>query len=294
MLVSPHSIASEYIFSCDNELLTFSVLQPYNNVLITNSSFTPTADPSSHYASAFLFPAFKYVPRIPISSLPSATSDTSSGSNDLTAFVRATLLPLDLHPAHSTVLPTAERARLTRSPELLTNFEGVIDIKQSPTVLICGHGGRDMRCGIMGPAVHAEFKRVLRQKGFNVSDAEEKGTEKVVDAPDHANVGLISHIGGHKYAGNVIIYIPPGLMTKHSGSSTSGSPSSSGPSSTSPELQEKIVASAQNPLAGKGIWYGRMEPRHVEGIVEETILRGRVVADHFRGGVGMNGEIYRL
>ncbi|KLJ06659.1 hypothetical protein EMPG_17845 [Blastomyces silverae] len=35
-------------------------------------------------------------------------------------------------------------------------------------------------------------------------------------------------------------------------------------------------------LAGKGIWYGRVEPRHVEGIVEETVLGGRVISEHFR------------
>lgn len=160
---------------------------------------------------------------------------------------------------------------MTRAPELVAHFPDMIDIKQSPTILICSHGGRDMRCGIMGPVLRAEFQRVLEQRGFSTNDQNEDGTRKV-DGHGHANLGLISHIGGHKFAGNVIIYIPPGLTT-----------SSSSTISTSP-----------SPLVGKGIWYGRVEPKHVEGIIDETILRGRVVADHFRGGIGMEGEIYRL
>jgi hypothetical protein len=122
----------------------------------------------------------------------------------------------------------------------------------------------------MAPALETEFQRVLRGVGFD-SIGSEGGA---VDGPGHANVGLISHVGGHKYAGNVIVYIPP-KMTVRSGS---------GSDSTA----------ALHPLAGKGIWYGRVEPKHVQGIVEETVLGGRVVTDHFRGGIDRNGDILRL
>lgn len=127
-----------------------------------------------------------------------------------------------------------------------------------------------MRCGIMQPILQAEFERVLRRKGFTTT-GDENNNNSTVDGPSHANIAAISHIGGHKYAGNVIIYIPPGLRASSSGEETPASP-----------------------LAGKGIWYGRVEPKHVEGIVEETIFKGNVVEEHFRGGIGMDGEIYRL
>ena len=39
----------------------------------------------------------------------------------------------------------------------------------------------------------------------------------------------------------------------------------------------------KSPLAGKGVWYGRVEPRHVWGIVEETVKGGRVVEELLRG-----------
>lgn len=119
-----------------------------------------------------------------------------------------------------------------------------------------------MRCGVIAPVLEKEFSQVLHARGFSSTGAENSPT----DSPDHAHIGLISHVGGHKYAGNVIVYIPPGMMVD-------GSP---------------------HPLAGKGIWYGRVEPKHVQGVVDETILGGKVIADHFRGGIDRNGDILRL
>lgn len=65
-------------------------------------------------------------------------------------------------------------------------------------------------------------------------------------------VGLfkVSHIGGHRYAGNVIIYLPNGTS----------------------------------------VWYGRVRPGDVAGIVRETILGGKVIAELLRGGLGLEGK----
>lgn len=188
---------------------------------------------------------------------------SSPDATDLTTFVRAFLLPQQLHDMHSS-LPEVKRADMTRDPELALKFDGVTNIEHSPTVLICGHGGRDMRCGVMAPALESEFQRLLHSRGFTSSGSD----GDTVDGATHANISLISHVGGHKYAGNVIVYIPPKMTA-----GTSAEP---------------------HPLAGKGIWYGRVEPKHVQGIVDETILGGKVVADHFRGGIDSNGDVLRL
>lgn len=206
-------------------------------------------------ASALLFPSFKYIPAIPVEAL------SSSNATDLTTFVRAFLLPERLHDMHSS-LPQSKQLDMTRYSELAAKFQDSVDIKHSPTVLICGHGGRDMRCGVMAPVLEAEFQKALEENGYTTgSDG------AMIDGPRHANVGLVSHVGGHKYAGNVIVYVPPEM---------------------------KINDSEPHPLAGKGIWYGRVEPKHVQGIVDETIFGGRVVTDHFRGGIDRNGDILRM
>ena len=44
---------------------------------------------------------------------------------------------------------------------------GVKEVKDV-TILICGHGGRDMRCGVLGPLLRKEFENTLPQEGFQV------------------------------------------------------------------------------------------------------------------------------
>ena len=253
--------------------------------MLTNSSFAPTESPPSQKetprapsqnnrsiplaksrsyepvqpadsmtpASAFLFPSFQYVPTIP--------NDPSS----VEALIKSFILPSQLHQSHDR-LTKAENNVLLRQPEMQRKFVGARKIDEI-LVLICGHGGRDVRCGTLGPILKQEFEEKLQRQNIAllteppVAEAVEVNTEVEGYTPT-ARVGLISHIGGHKWAGNVIIYIPPSYST--------------------------------NPLAGKGIWYGRVGPEHVEGIVAKTILDGKVIKEMFRGGIDQNREILRI
>ncbi|KAL5332349.1 Sucrase/ferredoxin-like-domain-containing protein [Aspergillus crustosus] len=234
---------------------------PFNNIMVTNSSLPPSSaeQSSSNAASAFLFPSFRYFPSIPVN-----VSDPSKIGINLPTFVRAYLLPTQLSPMTET-LPEPRHSDLLRKPELAAELPDAVNLKYSPVILICGHGGRDMRCGVMAPILEEQFRTVLESVGIFTPAGTDSGN---FDGPDRAHIGSISHIGGHKYAGNVIIYIPRGMKYKDS--------------------------SALHPLGGKGIWYGRIEPRHVEGIVKETILGGVVVKDHFRGGIDHDESILRL
>lgn len=232
-----------------------------------NSSFPSTAPPPSRSevqtSSVYLLPSFKYIPYLPRVSFDSVQ-----------ALVRGYLLPESLHPAHNALSPI-HRDRLLRSPEHQELLFGVQDIKDI-LVLICGHGGRDARCGIYGPVLRTEFENALSREDIDVLKGPvviDNTTAAMIEgAPSRksshtARVGLISHIGGHKFAGNVIVYIPPG---------------------------SKLATGMTHPLAGCGIWYGLIEPKHVEGIVQETVLHGRVIAHNFRGGIRQGGEILRL
>ncbi|MCJ1401422.1 hypothetical protein MMC11_004635 [Xylographa trunciseda] len=191
---------------------------PSRPILVTNASFPTPAPQPSPTASAYLFPAFQHVPHIDLS--PSG----------LAHFVRSAVLAAPTHTHQSPDLPPPTTHALT-----------------APVILICGHGGRDKRCGILGPLLQAEFHRAL----------EESSTPNSAGA----QVALVSHIGGHKFAGNVIVYLPPGFR----------------------------VDGEVAPLAGQGVWYGRVEPSHVEGIVAETVGRGRVVRELVRGWTEWEG-----
>ncbi|KAI1635280.1 Sucraseferredoxin-like protein [Biscogniauxia mediterranea] len=237
---------------------------PFHNISVLNSSF-PSSIPSRpevQTTSVYLLPSFKYVPFLPRVSFDSVQ-----------ALVKGYLLPKKLHPMNEGLSPI-HKDRLLRKEAYQHLLYGVRDV-DDVLVLICGHGGRDMRCGIMGPVLQAEFERQLSQAGLTVLQGpvmDESASATPLsgaggEAASTARVGLISHIGGHKFAGNVIIYLPPTLKN------SAGNP---------------------HPLAGHGVWYGRIEPKHVEGVIQETIIKGNVIADHLRGAVNRNGEVVRL
>ncbi|RYP57317.1 hypothetical protein DL769_009562 [Monosporascus sp. CRB-8-3] len=237
---------------------------PFHNVSVLNSSFPSSISrrPEVQTTSAYLLPSFKYAPFLPRVSFDSVQ-----------ALVRGYLLPEKLHPMHDGLSPI-HRDRLLRKEAYQNLLYGVQDVTDV-LVLICGHGGRDMRCGIMGPVLQKEFEAKLPRAGFDVlrgpvidervSAPALSGT--VGESAQTARVARISHIGGHKYAGNVIIYLPSTLKNQ------AGNP---------------------HPLAGHGIWYGRIEPKHVEGLIQETIVSGNVIRDHFRGAIKQDREIFRL
>lgn len=110
-------------------------------------------------------------------------------------------------------------------------------------VLICSHMSRDTRCGTVAPGLKAQFEKVLGERGVQ-----------------GVRVGFTSHLSGHKFAGNVVVYLP--------------------------SRKEGEVGVG----VGVGVWYGRVEPRHVEGIVDETVIGGRVVGELCRGVVGGERE----
>ncbi|TQV91031.1 mitochondrial translation optimization protein (Mto1) [Cordyceps javanica] len=238
---------------------------PFHNVALVNSSLPSSVPPRTEVqnTSVYLLPSFKYVPFLPRVSF-----------DHVQALAKGYLLPERLHSAHDGLSPV-HRDILIRNDAYQSLLAGVQDVTDI-LVLICGHGGRDLRCGILGPLLRDEFETQLQRKGVEVLqgpvqvqvDADAQQIEgEAGPSKDTARVGVISHIGGHKFAGNIIIYIPPGKKT------ADGSP---------------------HRFAGHGLWYGRVEPKHVEGLIEETIIKGNVVADMFRGGIDPQRRILRI
>ncbi|KAI8598593.1 Sucrase/ferredoxin-like-domain-containing protein [Dissophora ornata] len=100
-------------------------------------------------------------------------------------------------------------------------------------IMICSHKRRDKRCGVTAPILKKEFTRILRSKDL------------YGDCEGDVEIWMISHIGGHKFAGNVIVHKTEGLA----------------------------------------VWYGRVEPCHSQAIVEATVERGEVIRELYRGSM---------
>jgi len=65
-----------------------------------------------------------------------------------------------------------------------------ISIKDHHYVFVCIHGTRDKRCGRIGPKVLQSYQEAVAKKGLS----------------DKIHILGSSHIGGHKYAGVIIVY----------------------------------------------------------------------------------------
>lgn len=57
-------------------------------------------------------------------------------------------------------------------------------------VFVCAHASRDKRCGVCGPVLIQKFKEEIESRSLN----------------GQVFVNSCSHLGGHKYAGNIVIF----------------------------------------------------------------------------------------
>ncbi|KAK7044800.1 Sucrase/ferredoxin-like-domain-containing protein [Favolaschia claudopus] len=141
----------------------------------------------------------------------------------------------------------------------------------SCVITLCSHKRRDNRCGISAPKLEREFTHSLQHRGWTVDTQLEhmiespleklNGTNEEKEAHvletlkelQDAKKALIlynSHMGGHRYAGNCIIYTP----------------------------------------RGTSVWYGRVSPHEVEAVVENTIEKGLILPPLLRGGLGLSKQ----
>nr|BAJ92474.1 predicted protein [Hordeum vulgare subsp. vulgare] len=105
-------------------------------------------------------------------------------------------------------------------------------------VFVCCHGSRDKRCGVCGPALITRFKEEIEGQGLDGQVA----------------VSACSHVGGHKYAGNVIIF--------------------------SPDAKGEVT----------GHWYGYVAPDDVPVLLRQHIGQGEIVGHLRRGQLGLSEE----
>ncbi|KAH8922195.1 hypothetical protein BT69DRAFT_1334957 [Atractiella rhizophila] len=137
-------------------------------------------------------------------------------------------------------------------------------------VLLCSHKRRDKRCHLTAPSLIRAFSQAFENEGWEVDErgdewvhhsgetaegegeGEEALMKRLKEAAEGNMTGIfkVSHIGGHKYAGNVILAFPNGTQ----------------------------------------LWYGRVTPFFVPLIVQKTIKEGMVIQELLRGGIGMKGN----
>lgn len=166
----------------------------------------------------------------------------------------------------------------------------------SAVILLCSQRTRDVRCGQSAPLLRREFERHLRPLGlFRELDDER---------PGGVGIYFVSHVGGHKYAANVIVYrrrdfnwyrqdTTTATVTTTDAADTAADADATtddAESDTDTDQEDKGRSkSTGNPAeegASQGIWLARVRPEDCENIIRYTVLQGKVVkAGHqLRGG----------
>ena len=122
-------------------------------------------------------------------------------------------------------------------------------------ILLCSQRTRDARCGQSAPLLRREFERHLRPLGLyrDMDDTR----------PGGVGIYFISHVGGHKYSANVIVYRRRDF-----------------------EWYKRGEAEKDDEGAAQGIWLARVRPEECENIIRYTVLQGKVLkpGQQLRGG----------
>ncbi|KAI8924053.1 Sucraseferredoxin-like protein, partial [Entophlyctis helioformis] len=128
--------------------------------------------------------------------------------------------------------PATASAIIASAPEALAASTGMRVWHHKTTLFVCTHKRRDKRCGVAGPMLVDEFTKAFGEMGLTSQDVGVYG---------------VSHFGGHKFAGNVIVY--------HG------------------EADGSVV----------GDWLGRVRTCHVRPILATTVQQGKIFRELWRG-----------
>ncbi|KAK0546406.1 hypothetical protein OC845_004601 [Tilletia horrida] len=236
----------------------------HNSSHFSTSSDNANEDGASNH-TLMLFPSFQL-----LTNIPAPSKAGTKGGNDK---VLRAIWDLYLR---------GDAERVGEEERELIRKQGVRRwaLPYRAVVLLCSHKKRDARCAIAANLLASALRHHAEEAGWSVDERNDSssviGHDSSSDTdwgalppnddgrkwraqaaegkgPDDEGAGTlgifkISHIGGHKYSGNVIIYFP----------------------------------------SGAGVWYGRVSPvRDSKLVFEKTIVQGFVIPEFLRAGINL-------
>ncbi|KAL8717482.1 MAG: hypothetical protein Q9225_005275 [Loekoesia sp. 1 TL-2023] len=244
-------------------------VEPNNGKLMLSASNIPL--PQGHHSPSdpttiLLLPSFTIIENVTPKSVPILIE------HQINSAVTTTTPFLSANPI---ITPAAEPSSVPASTDEINGFVSPpIPSPSSPfttrpcphqyLILLCSQRTRDARCGQSAPLLRREFERHLRPLGLYRDLHDER--------PGGVGIYFISHVGGHKFSANVMVYRRARVA---------GRDDADGVSKNKVDTGDKVMGEAS-----QCIWLARVRPEDCEGIVKFTVLKGKVVKPErqLRGG----------
>ncbi|KAK8084960.1 hypothetical protein PG997_006231 [Apiospora hydei] len=267
-----------------------------SNMLVPNSHAHSDAERYAAPTTVLLLPAFRLVENVTPAAVPTLVE----------RFID--VAPTNASPLAPVTLP--ERIHLSLSPQDTDNLPPptASDLlsracPHSALILLCSQKTRDARCGQSAPLLRKELERHLRPLGLFRDLDDER--------PGGVGIYFISHVGGHKYSANMMVYrrpdafgvdgvqraqhekdnggvdLKPVSRTKKTNKAAAvvGAEGDDAPAAAT-SIEENKERDDDDVGAGQCIWLARVKPEDCENIIKYTVLQGKVVKPdtQLRGG----------
>ena len=220
--------------------------------------------------SVLLMPAFQFVDNVTPNHVPDLISTVINKAPTNTSFLPSP------KSTNGTQTPDDEPSYQSANATLSSsNLPAGLSLRNCPhkyIILMCSQATRDARCGQSAPLLRRELERHLRPLGL-YRDLEDQ-------RPGGVGIYFISHVGGHKYSANFLVYRraePRRSVTEQMQNGLDG------------EQGGLVGGKPKDVMEGEAaqcIWIARVRPEDCENIVRYTVLQGKVVKPErqLRGG----------
>ncbi|KAF1939440.1 hypothetical protein EJ02DRAFT_456944 [Clathrospora elynae] len=271
--------------------------KPSNGKLMLSASNMPVPGHSDHSSMVLLLPSWQFIENVTPANIPELITEfvNPGPTNDSPLRARtASMLPPSspLQESSSTVPESAAAAPATiPQPISATSQLKARPCPHKYLILMCSQKTRDARCGQSAPLLRKEFERLLRPMGLYRDLHDER--------PGGVGIYYISHVGGHKFSANVMIYRHSSVIQRPKQANGDANVHTNGVQKRLEELkviddngQEVLLdANKEQEAEGNGeaaqcIWLARVKPEDCENILKYTVLQGKVVKPErqLRGG----------
>jgi hypothetical protein len=222
-----------------------------------------TAEAGKQPTNVLLLPSFTVIEHVTPQLVPDLIENFINQSLTTTTPLGAAPSPPDQTPSDITASQAAQQDLPHPSKTSLPTSLNSHPSPHAAVILLCSQRTRDARCGQSAPLLRREFERHLRPLGL-YRDMDDR-------RPGGVGIYFISHVGGHKYSANVIVYRRRDFDWYK-------------------RDQDGDGEGVGNEGAAQGIWLARVRPEECENIIRYTVLQGKVLKPEKQLRAGFDRE----